>query len=483
MRSIALRLAIATLGAALAPPIQLAAQQTQYKLTDLGTLGGSNSQTNGGPPSMINNRGVVAGMADTPLSCAYLSGPVSAAFRWNNGVMTDLELLPGGCFSLPNSINSKGMIVGSGDVGVLDPIWGPVIRADFRYKGRVIDLGTFGGNNSLANQVNEHGEVDGGAETTDPDPWNFGGLIGLPSPTTWHAALWQEGTMLDLGTLGGPDSFAFTLNEKGQISGSSFTNSTANTTTGLPTLDPFLWQGGSMTDLGTLGGVFGFANGLNNRGQVVGFSDLAGDNVNHAFIWQNGEISDIGTLGGSNSTAGWINYAGQVVGVSDLADGTHHAFIWQNGKFTDLGTVGGDPCSNTEYINERGQVIGTSTDCHGTILHVFLWENGSMIDLSSQVLPGSDFVSLEPVVINEAGEIVANGVLSNGDVHAVLLQPCSDGCVKQVASAPNHAAVTNQIIGSSHTAALERTPTSPLERARTQMRYQYHVPGLNRAKP
>lgn len=105
-----------------------------------------------------------------------------------------------------------------------------------------------------------------------------------------------------------------------------------------------------------------------------------------------------------------------------------------------------------------------------------------MIDLSSQVLPGSDFVSLEPVVINEAGEIVANGVLSNGDIHAVLLQPCSDGCVRQVASALNHASTTNQVVGNSHTALLERTPSSPLERVRAQMRYRYHVPGFKEAK-
>jgi probable HAF family extracellular repeat protein len=69
-----------------------------------------------------------------------------------------------------------------------------------------------------------------------------------------------------------------------------------------------------------------------------------------------------------------------------------------------------NPCSNTEYINERGQLIGTSTDCHGTILHIFLWENGSMVDLSSQVPPESGFVLLEPVVINEVGEIVVNGI-------------------------------------------------------------------------
>jgi len=465
-----------TLFAVLAIPLQLAAQQTRYKLIDLGTFGGPNSATNGGPPSMINNGGVVAGMADTTVACACLGGVLSPAVKWEKSVPTNLGLLPGGCFSLPNSINGKGMIVGSGDIGVRDPIWGPVLRADFPYKGQVIDLGTFGGHNSLANEVNSRGQVGGGAENTDPDPWNFGGIVGLPSPTAWHGFVWQDGVLRDLGTLGGPDSFAIVINQNGQIAGFSFTNSTPNSTTGIPTVGPFLWDRGSMNDLGTLGGTFGVANALNNRGQVVGFSDLAGDLANHAFIWERNVLTDIGTLGGDNSTANWINDAGQVAGISDLTDGTHHAFVWKDGNFTDLGTVGGDPCSNTEYINQRGQVIGTSTDCQGTILHIFLWESGSMVDLSSQVLPGSGFVLLEPVVINEAGEIVVNGILSNGDNHAAILKPCSDSCAASAASSLNSAYAASQFATKTRTALLEEAHSSPLQRMRAQMRHRYSIP-------
>jgi probable HAF family extracellular repeat protein len=474
-----------TLFAALALPVRLAGQHTHYKLIDLGTLGGPNSATNGSPPSMINNRGVVAGMADTTAPCGYLGGVLSPAVKWEKGVAINLGLLPGGCFSLPNSINGKGMIVGSGDIGVLDPVWGPVIRADFRYKGHVIDLGTFGGNNSLANEINERGQITGGAETLEPDPWGllFQAITGLPAPTTWHAALWQARSKLDLGTLGGPDSFGIPINENGQIAGFSFVNSTPNSSTGIPTIDPFFWDKSiGMIDAGTLGGTIGIANGLNNRGQVVGFSDLAGDIVNHAFISENGVIRDIGTLGGDNSVGNWINDAGQVAGISDLADGTHHAFVWKDGNFTDLGTVGSDPCSNTEYINERGQLIGTSTDCHGTILHIFLWENGSIIDLSSQVLPGSGFVLLEPVVINEAGEIVANGILPSGDNHAVLLKPCSNDCGARVTSSLGNGSIASQAATKRRTALLEKAHSSPLERVRAQMRYRYSIPEMRGAR-
>ncbi|PYX68199.1 MAG: HAF repeat-containing protein [Acidobacteria bacterium] len=466
--------------ATLALPGPLAAQHRRYELIDLGTLGGPNSLVNGTPPPMINNRGVVAGEADTATPCSYLGGFVSPAIRWENGVLTDLGLLPGGCFSLPNSINAKGMVVGAGDIGVLDPETGaPVLRADLRYKGQVISLGTFGGTNSLANEVNNRGQVVGGAENTEPDPWNFGGILELPSsPTAWHGFVWDKGVMQDLGTLGGPDSFGLLINDSGQIAGLSFTNSIPSLAFGFPTIDPFLWERGRMIDLGTLGGTLGIAGGLNNRGQVVGFSDIEGDVASHAFIWERGVLTDIGTLGGDNSNATWINDAGHVLGISDLPDGTHHAFIWRNGTMTDLGTVDGDPCSNGFHINARGQAIGTST-----VLHFFLWEDGSMVDLRAQVLPGSGFAFIEPVAINDVGEIVGDGILPNGDVHAVVLRPdgpCDAACQAITTAGPNRAAAGSGSLGNSNTSRRERKPSSPLERVRAQMRQGYRMPGLRK---
>jgi probable HAF family extracellular repeat protein len=473
----------------LAMPVSMTAQNNPsldhkprhhtYQLIDLGTLGGPNSQVNGGPPPMINNEGIVAGEADTSTPCAYLGGFVSPAFKWEKGALINMGLLPSGCFSLPNSINSKGMMVGSGDIGVIDPLTGlPELRADFRYRGQVINMGTFGGTNSLANGINNRGQANGGAENTDPDPWNFGGLLGLPSPTAWHGFVWQNGVLQDLGTLGGPDSFGLIINEPGQIAGFSFTNDTPNATTGIPTVDPFLWRDGRMTDIGTLGGTFGFGNAVNNGGQVVGFSDVAGDLTNHAFFWDSGVLTDIGTLGGDNGSANWINDAGQVVGTADLPDGTHHAFVWRKGTMTDVGTVGSDPCSNGFFINASGQVIGTTTDCHGTILHTFLWKNGSMIDLSAQVLPGSGFTFVEPVVINDSGEIVGNGGLPNGDVHAVVLAPKGNRDEESEVSITATTSSTASVAARQHlaTSVREIPVLSPLDRFRSQMRQRYHIP-------
>jgi len=108
--------------------------------------------------------------------------------------------------------------------------------------------------------------------------------------------------MRDLGTLGGPDALpgAGCVNERnGLVAGASFTDSTPNPATGVPTQEPFRWENGTMTSLGTLGGSVGFAQCANNRGQVIGQSNLAGDLTFHPFLWEDGVLKDLGTFGRS----------------------------------------------------------------------------------------------------------------------------------------------------------------------------------------
>jgi probable HAF family extracellular repeat protein len=58
-----------------------------------------------------------------------------------------------------------------------------------------------------------------------------------------------------------------------------------------------------VTDLGTLGGTFSIAFGINDKGQIDGLSTTPGDQVTHGFFLENGVMTDMGTLGGPNSQA------------------------------------------------------------------------------------------------------------------------------------------------------------------------------------
>ena len=110
---------------------------------------------------------------------------------------------------------------------------------------------------------------------------------------------------------------------------------------------------------------------------------------------------------------------------------------------SDLGTQDGDPCSLALSINSGGQIVGGSTDC-STLLnrHAFLWEQGGpMVDLNSFVPASSSLTLTVATLINDRGEIAAQGVFPNGDTHAILLIPCDEeqggleGCEDQSAGA------------------------------------------------
>ena len=411
----------------------------RYRIFDVGTFGGPTSQTNGS--RILNNEGVVAGEADTAKPCPFYGGfasLISPAFRWKNGKLTNIGVLPHGCFSLPNGISRNGFIAGSSDNGIIDPNTGvPEIRADFRANGHMFNLGTFGGTNSLANDVNDHGIAVGGAENKDPDPFNFGGnLLGLPSPTAWQGFLWQGHGLKKLGTLGGPDSFALIVNQRDEISGISFTNSVVNPTTELPTTAAFFWKNGKMRNIGSFGGVFSTMSYLNDKSQVVGFSTFPGDFVGHAFVWApDTGMKDLVTLGGTFSTAIWVNNSGIAVGGSTtLNDELFIAARWRNGAIENLGTAGGNTCSNAFQISERGEVAGQSFNCDNTgLAHATLWEpTGPAIDLNRFLPPDSNLQLAEAHFVNDRGELVVVGILPNGNPHIVVMVPCtgseSEGC-------------------------------------------------------
>src|SRR6476661_8862149 len=250
----------------------------------------------------------------------------------------------------------------------------------------VTDLGTLGGTESFGNGLNAGGQVAGASYTTGGAAYH----TFLWNPATPNGA---SGAKTDLGTLGGTQSFGNGLNVSGQVTGESFTTGDAAT-------HAFLWKpttpggaSGTMYNLGTLGGTNSYAYGLNATGEVTGASDRTGDSKTHTFLWKpatpngtSGAMHNLGTLGGTESFGGAINTSGQVAGFSyPTGNAAYHAYLWTpttpndtSGTMHDLATLGG--LNSYSYnVGAGGQVVGASEVAAGisTHEHAFLYTSGS----------------------------------------------------------------------------------------------------------
>jgi probable HAF family extracellular repeat protein len=276
---------------------------------------------------------------------------------------------------------------------------------------------------------------------------------------TRHAAIWRDGTITDLLTLGGPGSTVPWpgINNNGIVVGISLTNEVdlldedwsceaggfIPTTTNLACRG-FWWENGAMHELPTLGGTHGFATEVNSTGQIVGWAE----NLVHdptcvgvqtlqfrAVLWEpkKGTTQELPPLhGDSASAATAINEQGQVVGISGKCDqavgrfSALHAVLWDHGTPTEIPNLGGTTWHTPMDINERGDVVGFSNppgpgDPEGEfIAHAFFWEKHSDQAVDIGVLDGDSFS--EAFAINSRGQVVGVSFGGPNGSHAFLWQ-------------------------------------------------------------
>jgi probable HAF family extracellular repeat protein len=339
----------------------------RYEIVALPLLSGTQSAADA-----LNNEGVAAGYAT-------LSGnTVQHATLWRDGTIQDLGTLGG-----PNSgvlwpgLNDLGVAAGVAETAALQPLgesWscaaffptttGHVCLGFAWEDGQMIKMPTLGGDNSFATEVNNRGLVVGWAETAVHDP-----TCNTPQVLQFRAAVWDPAgnRIHQLHPLPGDSASAATaINDQDQVVGIS---GKCDIAVGrFSARRAVMWDHGHVIDIGGLGGVaWNTAMALDNAGVVVGFADTTGDQSGvpnfRAFIWTKEEgIKDLGTLPGDIlSEALDINDRGQVVGISIGASATR-AFIWQNGKMTNLQTLMPPGYANllesAQAINDQGQITG-----------------------------------------------------------------------------------------------------------------------------
>ncbi len=357
----------------------------------------------------------------------------------------------GGTPGLPYHITNNGWVSGA----AADP--DGTMHAVLWYRGVKLDIGTPGleGPNSAAFGVNERRQAVGQAETSVANDEDFCGFnfYGFLSLTACLPFLWQNGVMRKLPTLGG-NGFANSINNRGEVAGLAETTVT-DPTPGCPVFQfkPVIWTNGAIGELHTYpGDTDGVAASINDHGQAVGASGTcASFNPNsglylvedHALLWENGRVTDLGNLGGTGGIAGnhacAINNRGQVVGHSELTDdATFHGFLWtRETGMRDLGTLPGDSASLSLGINDEGVVVGASLDAKFSP-RAFLWRNGVMTDLNTLIPASSALYLLLAESINSSGAITGLAVTSSGDLHGFLAKPrCrADGSESAADAAP-----------------------------------------------
>jgi len=385
-------LAALSLLACLALPASLKSQvhnssQPRYILTDLKPVGNPPGQA-----FSITRNGIISGDFQAE------NGFMHAAL-WLNQFRFDLgkTYLQGSTNSTSFGANVLGQSVGTLQTATVDPNGedfcgykslglagngGTCVPFVWQIGKGFTFLPTLGGPNGGVNQINVHGQIVGQAETSEIDP-------GCPAPQKLQAkpVLWTHNKVQQLETVAGDlQGIALAINDRGQIAGASGECAlfSPQLLINLQPLHVLLWEPGQTkpTDLGNLGGSGHFggniAFNINNRGEVVGNSDLPGDTANHGFLWTRDKgMKDLGTLPGDViSGALSINNKAQVVGVSIDANFNLRAYIWQNGQMSDLNELIPANANLTLVlacgINDGGQIVGLAVDKTSGDPHAFL---------------------------------------------------------------------------------------------------------------
>lgn len=345
------------------------------------------------------------------LALLFLAAPFAADGQTTRYHVVQLPEVPLAGFCVPTALNDMGDVVGYCNAGETNPF-------AVRWRDGMVEvLGTWaGGTFTHAWAINSAGTVVGDGDDGDQVP---------------KALIRSEGRWIEIDGSGGSAQQAYGITDDGVVFG-NFT--TQGGSIGTIDWDPVYWTYDADHDRydrhdlakapGTISGAFIFA--ITTSGIAVG--DVASDVVgNQGALWNNDashSLVVLPQLAGFGSTRAFgVSDDARVAGAA-FTGAESHAVMWQNDAAhtaVDLGMLPEDVRSEAYGVNNAGQVVGISTDASfGS--RGFLYHNGTMTELATLIDAADGGWDLNPVGINNAGEIIALGML-DGQPHAVKLVP------------------------------------------------------------
>ena len=324
-----------------------------------------------------------------------------------------------------------------------------VLRAQTGYT--ITNLGSLGGSSATASAINNSGQIVGSSMIT--------------GDTAFHAFLYDSGIMKDINPVFAMGSDASAINNRGQVVGYTraqgfgiqptqgfFYQNGASTAIAFPNANSttpsaindngvvvgyyaieqgsydrhaFIYNHGFLKDLPGVSFMFSAATGINNSGQIVGFSGYSITSDYFGYIVTSNVVTQIAPIDAHRIVPSAINASGQVTVLYSSAPSAYsfmpgHAFLYSSGVFTDLEASNGMGIFPLA-INASGTIVGALSDGYHAA-HAFLYQNGATIDLNSTLPIGSGWVLAEADSINDSGQICGYGIY-NGHYAAFLLTP------------------------------------------------------------